>query len=71
MNIDDILDRAGVLKELHASQDRNRIRAVMNGGALGVQSVLNYGGTPYQGPGSETHLHVNHPCRHDTGAGPD
>ena len=51
--VEEVLDRAQILKELHAAQDRNRIRAVMNGGALGVQSILNYqGGTPYQGPGS-------------------
>ncbi len=52
MDISTIIDRAGILKELHKNQDRNRIRAVMNGGAEGVQSVLNYGGVPFQGPGS-------------------
>ena len=52
MTADDVLDRANVLKGLHNSADRNRIRSVMNGGVLGVQAVLNSGGTPQQGPGS-------------------
>ena len=39
-----ILDRTNVLKGLHDQSDRARIRAVMNGGALGVQSVLNWQG---------------------------
>ncbi len=50
---DFVLDRANVLRSMHSQSDRSRIRAVMNGGALGVQSVLNWDeGTPYQGPGS-------------------
>jgi len=50
---DFVLDRANVLKGLHSSSDRARIRAVMNGGAQGVHAVLQWeGGTPYQGPGS-------------------
>ena len=54
MDIGDVLDRAQILKGQHDSSDRQRIRAVMNGGALGVQSVLNWGGsgTPFQGAGS-------------------
>ena len=51
MQVSDILDRANILKGLHNAGDRTRIRSVMNGGAMGVQAVLN-GGTPYQGPGS-------------------
>ncbi len=50
---DYVLDRANILKGMANISDRARIRAIMNGGALGVQSVLNWGGgTPYQGPGS-------------------
>ena len=50
---DFVLDRANVLKGLHSTSDRARIRAVMNGGAQGVHAVLQWeGGTPYQGPGS-------------------
>ena len=53
MDYADIIDRTEVLKGLHNTSDRARIRAVMNGGALGVQSVLNWDqGTPYQGRGS-------------------
>jgi len=47
----DILERAEILKGMNQAQDRARIRAVMNGGALGVHAVLN-GGVPFQGPGS-------------------
>jgi len=47
----EIIDRATVLQNLGNVKDRARIRAVMNGGALGVQSVLNYE-QPMQGPGS-------------------
>ena len=46
-----IIDRANILKGMSNGQDRARIRAVMNGGATGVQAVLS-GGTPFQGPGS-------------------
>ena len=48
-----IIERALILQGMHSPSDRARIRAVMNGGALGVQSVLNWDqGTPFQGPGS-------------------
>jgi hypothetical protein len=48
-----ILDRANILKGMHNSDDRARIRAVMNGGAEGVRSVLSWNsGRPKQGPGS-------------------
>jgi len=48
-----IIERSSILKGMHNLTDRSRIRAVMNGGALGVQAVLNHGaGTPYQGAGS-------------------
>lgn len=36
-----VLDRASFLKAAFIDSDRDRIRAVMNGGALGVQAVLN------------------------------
>ena len=49
----DVIDRATMLKGLGNDADRARIRAVMNGGALGVQSVLNWdNGMPKNGPGS-------------------
>ena len=52
-SVEHIRDRAHVLKGLHSTADRQRIRAVMNGGAAGVQSVLNWDqGTPKNGPGS-------------------
>jgi len=46
-----IVQRARTLKGLANVKDRSRIRSVMNGGAAGVQAVLNHG-VPYQGPGS-------------------
>ncbi len=53
MKFEEIHDRALILRGLHSPADRQRIRAVMNGGALGVQSVLSWDqGTPYQGRGS-------------------
>ena len=53
MQYEEIYERSVSLKGLHSESDRGRIRAVMNGGALGVQSVLNYqSGVPYSGPGS-------------------
>jgi len=48
---DYVLDRVRTLKGMNQSSDRERIRSVMNGGAAGVQAVLN-GGVPMQGPGS-------------------
>jgi len=48
----EIHDKVQALKGLANVRDRNRIRAVMNGGAAGVQAVLNHGGTPNHGPGS-------------------
>ena len=48
-----VLDRAQILKSSFEQSDRARIRAIMNGGAAGVQAVLNHGsGVPFQGPGS-------------------
>jgi len=47
----EVMDKARALKGLGNVQDRSRIRAVMNGGAEGVQAVLN-NGVPYQGRGS-------------------
>ena len=59
-----ILDRINVLKASGDMADRQRLRAVMNGGALGVQAVLN-GGVPLHGPGSgkgpDTNLGVDLP----------
>jgi len=53
MSADEVLDRSYTLKGLHNVGDRQRIRAVMNGGGEGVMAVLNHGrGVPYQGPGS-------------------
>ena len=50
---DYVLDRANILKGMANISDRARIRAIMNGGALGMQSVRNWGGgTPHPGPGS-------------------
>jgi len=48
-----LLDRIAVLRGSANVQDRQRIRAVMNGGAQGVQAVLSYqGNSPQHGPGS-------------------
>jgi len=47
----EVMDKARMLKGMGNPRDRERIRAVMNGGAEGVQAVLNHG-TPFQGPGS-------------------
>lgn len=52
-SVADVIERAEILKGMNDEDDRARIRAVMNGGALGVQSVLNWsGGYPKNGPGS-------------------
>lgn len=52
-SVEHIIDRAGQLRKAHSTSDRARIRAVMNGGAQGVMSVLNWqDGIPYQGKGS-------------------
>ena len=50
-----VIDRATILKSSFDLTDRARVRAVMNGGALGVQAVLNgssFGDKPAHGPGS-------------------
>ena len=49
-----VLDRVAALKGEVNVMDRSRIRAVMNGGAAGVQAVFNggVGGNPAHGPGS-------------------
>jgi hypothetical protein len=53
MTAGEVVERADILKGLHNVSDRKRIRSVMNGGAVGVQAVLNgSGGTPQQGRGS-------------------
>ena len=53
MTAAEVIDRALVLKGLHQTADRHRIRSVMNGGVIGVQAVLNHGGgIPQQGRGS-------------------
>lgn len=53
MEYGDILDRVQSLRGAINLNDRARIRAVMNGGGLGVQAVLNWSGNkPAQGPGS-------------------
>ena len=53
MDYETIYDKAMMLKGLGNVGDRRRIRDVLNGGAAGVQAVLNHdSGTPYQGPGS-------------------
>ena len=46
-----IVDRVAALRGLVNVTDRSRIRSVMNGGAQGVQAVLNWD-TPAAGPGS-------------------
>ena len=57
-DFDAVLERSDILHSSGNTKDRERIRAVMNGGGLGVHAVLNwYDGQPYQGSGS--------------GAGPD
>jgi hypothetical protein len=49
----DMIDRVQALRASGNINDRARIRAVMNGGALGVKAVLNWGlDTPKQGVGS-------------------
>ena len=64
----DIMDRVSSLRSTVNVMDRSRIRAVMNGGALGVKAVLNWnGGTvgPQHGAGSghgaDTNLGVDLP----------
>ena len=41
LDVEDVVERAAYLKNLADLTDRERIRAVMNGGAQGVQAVLN------------------------------
>jgi len=54
--VDEIIERATVLKKMADDSDRQRIRAVMNGGAKGVQAVLRRGGpgSPLRQSGSGT-----------------
>ena len=53
MDFADIVDRVSLLKSSADISERGRIRAILDGGALGVQAVLNGGmGIPYGGPGS-------------------
>jgi len=52
-DVQHLLDRIAALRGAANVSDRARIRAVMNGGALGVQAVLSYSGnSPQHGPGS-------------------
>jgi hypothetical protein len=50
-DIETVLGRVAALKSMVNVVDRSRIRAVMNGGAAGVQAIFN-GGAPAHGPGS-------------------
>ena len=67
--VDEIIERADVLKRMADGGDRERIRAVMNGGAKGVQAVLRRGGpgSPIRqsgagtGKGSDTEFGVDLP----------
>ncbi len=43
MNYSEISSRVDALRQLHVDSDRDRIRAVMNGGAAGVMAVLTWG----------------------------
>ena len=62
MNADDVLDRANVLRNQSQMADRARIRSVMNGGAEGVQAVLNYDGNNFgQKTSSRANLGVDLP----------
>jgi len=60
MGYGDVMDKVNALKSTASLDDRARIRAVMNGGAVGVQAVLSYqGGVPNQGPGSGKGPHTD------------
>jgi len=69
MDAIDVIDRAQILKGMHSTDDRQRIRAVMNGGAEGVQAVLARGGPgapirtqgPGTGKGADTSLGIDLP----------
>lgn len=53
MDFADIVDRVTMLKSAVDTSERSRIRAILDGGAMGVQAVLNGGmGVPNHGPGS-------------------
>ena len=53
MDFADVVERVGALKSAAEGDDRDRIRAILDGGASGVQAVLTGGmGVPYQGAGS-------------------
>ena len=43
---DEVLERADILRDATDMGDRARIRAIMNGGAAGVQAALNWGRDP-------------------------
>ena len=61
MDFQDVLDHATVLKSNANLADRRRIRDVMNGGAAGVQAVLNHNLPKTGGPSSPTGLGVDLP----------
>ncbi len=69
LDVQEVMDRSKILKGLHSADDRSRIRAVMNGGAEGVQAVLARGGpgAPIRtqgrgtGKGSDTSLGIDLP----------
>ena len=53
MDFGDLVDKVSMLKSAIDTSERQRIRAILDGGALGVQAVLNGGqGVPNMGPGS-------------------
>ncbi|MEN8233789.1 MAG: hypothetical protein ABFR89_02560 [Actinomycetota bacterium] len=43
MNYNEVSDRVDTLRQLHVDSDRERIRAVMDGGAEGIMAVLTWG----------------------------
>ena len=67
----DVLDHAYVLKSHANIEDRRRIRDVMNGGAAGVQAVLNHNLPKTGGPSSPTGLGVDLPTANIMASGLD
>jgi hypothetical protein len=50
----DIIERVEALRSMSNMDDRSRVRAVLNGGALGVKAVMSWGYAPKHGRGSGT-----------------
>ena len=62
MDYGEVQDRIDAIRNLHLDSDRERIRRVMNGGAAGIQAVLNWeDGGNRNGVGSSDGLGVDLP----------